>query len=146
MLRSSITLYIDMTADAGRGGGHAQTNICPTTTGSGGRPIRKLARSRHGPAHLILRARIIAASWQGQRTTAIADSLSCHPQTVRKDIKRFNKQGIEGLADRLGAGRRPRLTEEERSKIIALVRTPPPGKLVRSGETLAAQDQEGEVH
>jgi hypothetical protein len=25
------------------------------------RKIRKLARSRHGPAHLILRARIIAA-------------------------------------------------------------------------------------
>jgi transposase len=108
--------------------------------------IRKLARSRYGPAHLILRARIIAASWQGQRAPAIADSLICHPQALRKDIKRFNKQGIEGLADRLGAGRKPRLTEEERSKIIALVCTPPPGKLVRSGETLAAQDQEGEAH
>jgi transposase len=135
-----------MTADAGRGGGHAQTNICQTTTRSGGRlhtqvgpqspwscpfdparpyHCRQLARSTH---------------------PAIADSLICHPQTVRKDIKRFNKQGIEGLADRPGAGRKPRLTEEERSKIIALVCTPPPGKLVRSGETLAAQDQEGEAH
>lgn len=108
--------------------------------------IHKLARSRHGPAHLILRARIIVASWEGQRTTTIADSLSCHPQTVRKHVTRFNTQGLEGLEDRPGTGRKPRLTEGERSQIIALVRTPPPGKLVRQGETLVAQDQEAEAH
>lgn len=109
------------------------------------RQIHKLARSRHGPAHLILRARIILASWRGQRTTAIADSLSCHPQTVRKHITRFNLQGLAGLGDRPGAGRKPRLTEAERSAIIALVRTPPPGKLVRQGDNLVAQNQEGEA-
>jgi transposase len=108
--------------------------------------IHKLARSRHGPGHWLMRARIIAASWQGQRTTTIAVALHCHPQTVRKHITRFNLQGLAALGDQLGAGRKPRLTEEERSQIIALVRTPPPGKLVRSGETLAAQDQEGEAH
>jgi transposase len=61
-------------------------------------------------------------------------------------LGRFNKQGIEGLGDRPGAGRKARLTQEELSKIIALVGTPPPGKLVRQGDTLAAQDQEGEAH
>jgi transposase len=108
--------------------------------------IGKLARSRHGPAHLILRARIIAASWEGQRTTTIAVSLSCHSQTVRKHITRFNFQGLAGLGDRPGAGRKPQLTEAARSQIIALVRTPPPGKLVRQGETLVAPEQEGEAH
>ena len=108
--------------------------------------IHKLARSRHAPGHWLMRARIIAASWEGQHTTAIAAALNCHPQTVRKHITRFNAQGLVGLGDRPGAGRKPRLTEAERSKIIALVRTPPPGKLVRRGETLDAQNQEGEAH
>jgi transposase len=108
--------------------------------------IRKLARSRHAPGHWQLRARIIVASWEGRRTTAIANSLSCHTQTVRKHITRFNLLGLAGLGDRPGAGRKPGLTEGERSQIIALVGTPPPGKLVRQGETLAAQDQEGEPH
>lgn len=106
--------------------------------------IRKLARSRHAPGHWIMRAGIIVASWQGQRTTTIAAALNSHPQTVRKHITRFNMQGLPGLGDRPGAGRKPRLTEAERSEIIALVGTPPPGKLVRRGEALGAQDEQAE--
>jgi transposase len=92
--------------------------------------VRKLANSRHAPADWIMRARMIARSWDGLRTAAIAEELGCHPQTVRERFHRFNALGIDGLADRSGAGRKPRITEQERSKIIALVSKEPPGRLL----------------
>ena len=111
------------------------------------RQIRRLARSRHAPADWIRRARMIARSWEGQRTTAIAAELNCHPQTVRERIVRFNAEGIEGLADRPGAGRKRRISEAERSVVIALVATDPPGKLIRQGDgALAAQAERAPAH
>jgi hypothetical protein len=85
------------------------------------RKVRKLAGSRHAPGDWIFRARIISCSWRGLRTTKIAEELGCHPKTVRERIHRFNAEGIDGLGDRLRTGRRPRLTQPQRSKIIALV-------------------------
>jgi transposase len=65
----------------------------------------------------------------GLRTAKIAEELGCHPKTVRKRLHRFNAEGLEGLGDRPGAGRKPRITEDERSKIIALVSKDQPAKL-----------------
>jgi transposase len=111
------------------------------------RQLRKLANSRHAPGDWILRARIILRSWSGLRTTGIAAELGCHPQTVRERIHRFNAEGIDGLGDRPGAGRKRRLTEAQRSWIIALVATNPPGRLIRSaGGELEAGDEEKEAH
>jgi transposase len=98
------------------------------------RQIRRLAQSRHAPGDWIVRARMIVRSWDGLRTIAIAHELGCHPQTVRERIARFNAEGIDGLGDRPGAGRKPRLTEAERSQIIALAKGPPPGAIVRQSE------------
>ncbi len=94
------------------------------------RKIHKLSRSRHAPGDWIFRARIISLSWRGVRTAEIAEELGCHPKTVRKRLHRFNALGIDGLGDRPGSGRKPRLTEEERSRIIAVVAKDPPGKLL----------------
>jgi transposase len=96
--------------------------------------IRKLARSRHAPGDWINRARIISLSWQGSRTARIAEELGCHPQTVRRRLHRFNIEGLDGLGDRPGAGRRARITEQEHSKIIALVSKEPPGRLVTESD------------
>jgi transposase len=93
--------------------------------------IHKLAGSRHAPGDCIFRARIISLSWKGLRTTTIAEELGCHTKTVRKRLHRFNAEGIDGLGDRPGAGRKPRITEDQRSRIIALVSKEPPGMLVR---------------
>ena len=104
--------------------------------------IRKLASSRHAPADWIRRAKMIVLSWQGLRTTAIALRLQCHPQTVRERISRFNAEGLDGLGDLPGGGRKPRLTEAERSVVIAMVATTPPGRLARRHDgTLMAQDE-----
>ena len=106
------------------------------------RKIHKLSRSRHAPGDWILRARIISLSWRGLRTTEIAEELGCHPKTVRKRLHRFNALGIDGLGDRPGSGRKPRLTEEERSRIIALVSKDPPGKLLTEpGGGLQPEDE-----
>jgi transposase len=106
--------------------------------------IRKLAGSRHAPADWAMRARMILLSWGGARTSTIAAQLGCHMQTVRERLARFNTEGLDGLGDRPGMGRRPRITEAERGRIIALARSVPPGRPERmAGGDLAADDETG---
>src|SRR5215831_18181172 len=109
--------------------------------------VRKLATSRHGPADVIRRARMVVKSWEGKDTRAIADELACHAQTVRERVTRFNQLGIDGLQDAGGRGRKVRLTESERSTILGLVGQTPPGQLVRErdGELHVANEQ-GEAY
>jgi transposase len=108
------------------------------------RQVRKLAGSRHAPGDWIQRAQMIVRSWDGLRTTQIAAELGCHAATVREKLTRFNAEGLEGLGDRPGGGRKPRLTEAERSAVIALVASPPPGRLVTSADgTLAPAGAQG---
>ncbi|HZC76170.1 MAG TPA: helix-turn-helix domain-containing protein [Ktedonobacterales bacterium] len=90
--------------------------------------MRKLAHSSHAPADWILHAKMIAHSWDGQRTRQIAQTLGCHPETVRERLHAFNDRGVDGLGMLPGSGRRPRLTQLECSTILALVKLPPPGK------------------
>ncbi|HUZ00105.1 MAG TPA: helix-turn-helix domain-containing protein [Thermomicrobiaceae bacterium] len=104
------------------------------------RRVHKLAGSRHAPGDWIQRARMIVRSWAGQRTTAIAAALGCHPQTVRERLVRFNADGLDGLGDRPGGGRKPRLTEQERGTLIRLARSTPPGRAERVSEGLAAAE------
>jgi transposase len=106
--------------------------------------IRKLAGSRHAPADWTTRAKMIAASWDGARTSTIAGQLGCHMQTVRERLARFNTEGLDGLGDLPGAGRKRRITEVQRGRIIALARSVPPGRPARTaGGDLAAADETG---
>jgi len=108
------------------------------------RKIRRLAGARHAPADWIERARIIMLSWDGLDVAAIAAEVGCHENTVRRWLHRFNAAGIDGLGNRPGCGRKRRITEAERSRIIALARSAPPGQLARdaAGE-LSAGDERG---
>ncbi len=108
------------------------------------RNIRRLAGARHAPADWIERARIIALSWDELGVPAIAAEIGCHENTVRRWLHRFNAAGIDGLGNQPGAGRKRRITEAERSRIIALARSMPPGRLDRdaAGE-LSADDERG---
>ena len=108
------------------------------------RNIRKLAGARHAPADWIQRARIVALSWDGLGVPAIAEQLGCHPKKVRRWLHRFNAAGVGGLGDRPGAGRKRRITEAQRSAIIALARSAPPGQLARDADgELSADDERG---
>jgi Helix-turn-helix domain len=88
--------------------------------------IRKLAGARHAPADWIRRAQIIALSWDGLRVPAIAAALGCSPKALRYRLPRFAGDGLDGLGDRPGAGRKPRISQDQRSRLIALVAGPRP--------------------
>ena len=114
--------------------------------GSEARQVRRLAGARHAPADWIERARIVALSWDGLGVRGIAAEVGCHENTVRRWLHRFNAAGIDGLGNRPGAGRKRRITEAQRSAIIALARSVPPGRLVRDGaggQQLSAEREEG---
>jgi transposase len=106
--------------------------------------VRKLARSRHAPADWKVHAQMVCMSWAGKTPNEIATELGCHPQTVRIHLRRFNAEGVAGLGMRAGSGRKPRLTEQERSRILALVKQAPPGHLETQADgTMVARDEEG---
>src|SRR5215831_18699651 len=114
----------------------------PPQDAAGLRQVRKPARSRHAPPDGIRRAKKIILRWQGLRTRVIAAELSCHQQTVRERLLAFNARGIDGLGDRPGAGRKRRITEAERSALVALVALLPPGQLLlQSDGSLGPQDE-----
>ncbi|MCM2386718.1 helix-turn-helix domain-containing protein [Streptomyces albipurpureus] len=112
-------------------------------TGERGMVLR-LARSRKAPRDLAMRARMVELSWAGETVPRIAYELCCGEKTVRRWLPRFNQSGLEGLEDLGGQGRRRRITERERSKVIGLVKSPPPGRLmVQPGGDLEASDESG---
>src|SRR5258708_36370456 len=110
------------------------------------RQVRRLAGSVHARADWVVHAKMIVHSWDAWRTSAIATTLGCHMQTVRERVQAFNARGLDGLGIKPGGGRTPRLTEAERSAVIALVASPPPGRLVTSsdGTVAPARSQGGD--
>ena len=110
------------------------------------RQVRTLAQSAHAPADWIFHAKRVVRSWDGLRTRPIAEELGGHPQTVRERRHAFNDRGLAGLGMQPGSGRKPRLTQRERSTILALVKLPPPGQPTYelTGD-LAAPDPEAEA-
>jgi len=93
--------------------------------------VRRLSRARKAPRDAVMRARMVELSWSGLRVPAIAVELDCSQKTVRCWLHRFNSFGLrlQGLQDLGGRGRKRRITEEERSRIVSLVKTVPPGRL-----------------
>jgi len=110
------------------------------------RSVRKLAASRHGPADWIQHAKMVVYSWDGWRVEAIATELHHSALTVRRRLHRFDAEGFEGLGDRPRPGRPRRLTTADDSALIALVHTPPPGRLERQRDgSLVAEDEKKEA-
>jgi transposase len=114
----------------------------PPADGEEERVIRRLAAARHAPKDTIMRAGIVATSWGGLTPTEISVRFDCHYETVRRWINRYNGHGIDGLDDAKGRGRKHRISENERSRIIALVKQVPPGRPVTTswGELQAADE------
>ena len=96
------------------------------------------------PADWIERAQLIALSWDGLGVPEIAARTGCHVNKVRRWLHRFNAGGLDGLGNRPGCGRKRRITEAERSQIIALARSAPPGRLERDADgEMSADDDSG---
>src|SRR3954451_10499255 len=83
------------------------------------RRIRKLAGARHAPADWIRRAQMITMSWDGLRVPGIAAALGCSPKAVRSRLACYAAEALSGLGVRPTAGRKPRIGQAQRFKLIA---------------------------
>ncbi|MGQ9684018.1 MAG: helix-turn-helix domain-containing protein [Anaerolineae bacterium] len=71
------------------------------------------------------RARVILLSADGYRIPEIGEIVKAHPANLRKWIHRFNQTGTQGLVSTRSGGAKPRFSDEQKKKIIALAQTRP---------------------
>ena len=88
--------------------------------------LERLGRSRTEPVRRVERARIILACLSGEPQAQIAARLGTRPNTVSKWRTRFAQQGIAGLADAPRSGKPKAYGPDLRTKLLALIETPPP--------------------
>lgn len=74
------------------------------------------------------RAEIILLRASGVRQEDVAEQLGCSSLMVSKWTARFRRDGLTGLADKAGRGRKPRLAPERVAKVITQVSQPPKGR------------------
>ena len=70
-----------------------------------GSEIERLQAGLRGPWRQAARAVMVLLSLHELPAAQIAALLDCHPATVRRWIRRFNDEGLAGLADRPRSGR-----------------------------------------
>ena len=87
--------------------------------------IAKLARSRTAAAREVERSRIILLASKGNRVPAIAQELELTEITVRAWLKRFNNEGLDGLADLPRSGRPATYSTEQVAEVIATALSDP---------------------
>jgi transposase len=87
--------------------------------------INKLRRSTTEPHRLVERAKMIGLAYEGMAIEQIAQKLDRSIATVYLRLKRFHTEGLEGLKDKPGTGRKPTYSEKERGEMLALARTDP---------------------
>jgi transposase len=88
--------------------------------------LERLARSRTEPVRGVERAKIVLACLSGEPQARIAARLGTRPNTVSKWRIRFAKQGIAGLADAPRSGKPKTYGPDLRTKLLAVIETPPP--------------------
>lgn len=80
--------------------------------------IRQLVRSRTVPAGIYQRALIVQWSSQGLTPAEIARRLPMKWDNVVKWIRRFNQEGLAGLQERPGRGRKPQRTPTQALSVV----------------------------
>jgi Homeodomain-like domain len=85
------------------------------------------------------RAHLAASTCDSGRCSSPLDVFS----VTRRWLHQFNAIGIDGLGNRPGCGRKQRITEAERSRIIALARSLPRGQPARDVTGELSTDDEG---
>ena len=95
---------------------HAAGKIGPSWSGS----------PAAAPHRCVERAKIVLACLSGEPQARIAARLGTRPNTVSKWRIRFAKQGIAGLADAPRSGKPKTYGPDLRTKLLAVIETPPP--------------------
>jgi transposase len=94
-------------------------------TGEEAAAIKRQAQSRTAAARAVERARIIWLASRGERVAAIARQLDITEATARLWLKRFNTEGLAGLADRPRSGAPPTYSPEQVGEVVATSLTNP---------------------
>jgi transposase len=89
------------------------------------RAIQQLVRSRTVPAGIYQRALIVQWSQEGQTPSEIARRLPMKWDNIVKWIRRFNRDGLAGLQERPGRGRKPQVKEAPALTVVETVLAAP---------------------
>ena len=76
--------------------------------------LRGIEQFLHLKPKVRLRAQVLRLSHRGSDMEAIASYTGRSPQSVGRDLDRWEERGVEGLADGTAPGNPPRVTEEVR--------------------------------
>lgn len=87
----------------------------------------------------VLRARIVLLAAEGRPNGAVAAELGCNVNTVRLWRNRFVAQGLRGLQDAAGRGRKPVIVGVREAEIVSATLTPPDQSTHWSARRLAAK-------
>lgn len=87
-------------------------------TGEEGKTIARWRQARTVSAGLRQRATIIGLAADGLHAPAIAAQVQLDDETVRRWIKRFNEEGVEGLKERPRSGRPATYSQQEISLAV----------------------------
>jgi len=82
--------------------------------------LRKLAKTEPD-ARVARRMLAIANALSGMSREAAAVSAGMDRQTLRDWVIRYNEHGLDGLCDRWGDGRPPKLDAEEQAELLRIV-------------------------
>lgn len=80
--------------------------------------LRRRVRAHSIPKRDSLRAAIILRRAEGVRQVDVAEELGVSVACVNKWSQRFEREGLEGLADRPGRGRKPSIPLETVARVI----------------------------
>jgi transposase len=86
--------------------------------------LRKLAKAE-ADARVARRLLAIANALDGVDRKAAAEAAGMDRQTLRDWVIRYNEHGIDGLLDRWGDGRPPRLAPDEKAELFTIVMAGP---------------------
>src|SRR5271167_3854603 len=110
--------------------------------------LESLVRATTTPQRTVQRARIILACADGLSQQEAARQVGVRRRIVTKWCGRFRRQGLAGLADAAGRGRKASVPEAKRALILAQATQPPKGRTRHSVRSMArtAQVSPGTVH
>ena len=87
--------------------------------------LDKIVAAPSSQVRQVLRARIVLLAAEGKPNAQIAAELGCNVNTARLWRNRFLAQGLSGLQDAPGRGRKPVIVGEREAQIVSATLTPP---------------------
>ena len=101
--------------------------------------LGRRVRAATTPARDAVRARVVLLRAKGMRQADVAREVGLSTTSVNKWSQRFERLGLEGLADRPGRGARPTISPAVVEEVVAKAGQGAPGMRRRSTRTTASE-------